>query len=81
MTCTFKCRLTKAVAIDCEMVGTGHNGETSMIARVSLVNAYGVCLYDEFVKPKERVTDYRTKISGVRPSDLKKGQFFFFNKT
>jgi RNA exonuclease 4 len=26
---------------------------------------------DTFVKPKERVTDYRTRISGVHPSDLR----------
>ena len=67
--------------MDCEMVGTGPNGESSIIARVSIVNAYGVCLYDEFVKPKEKVTDFRTSISGVRPSDLKKGillLLFFF---
>lgn len=70
-------RLTKAVAMDCEMVGVGSKGEASIIARVSIVNAYGICLYDEFVKPKEKVTDYRTKISGVRPSDLKRGKDLF----
>lgn len=64
-------KLTKAIAMDCEMVGTGPTGDDSIIARVSIVNSLGDCLYDEFVKPKEKVTDYRTRISGVRPSDLK----------
>jgi len=66
--------LTKVLALDCEMVGTGPDGKDSVLARVSIVNAYGQCVYDEFVKPKERVTDFRTQISGVRPSDLKKGK-------
>lgn len=61
--------------MDCEMVGTGPTGQDSIIARVSVVNSHGECLYDEFVKPKEKVTDYRTRISGVRPADLKKGKF------
>lgn len=64
--------------MDCEMVGTGPKGESSIIARVSIVNAYGICLYDEFVKPKERVTDFRTSISGVRPSDLKNGIYYYY---
>ncbi|KFM80145.1 RNA exonuclease 4, partial [Stegodyphus mimosarum] len=67
-------RLTKAVAIDCEMVGAGPNGEDSILARVSIVNAFGECIYDKFVKPTEKVTDYRTHVSGVRPADLLKGK-------
>ncbi|GFU26849.1 RNA exonuclease 4 [Nephila pilipes] len=63
-------RLTKTVSIDCEMVGTGPTGDDSILARVSIVNAYGECVYDTFVKPMEEVTDYRTFVSGVRPSDL-----------
>ncbi|CAL1260754.1 unnamed protein product [Larinioides sclopetarius] len=66
--------LTKTVAIDCEMVGTGPKGKDSILARVSIVNAFGNCIYDEYVKPKEKVTDYRTEVSGVRPADLKKGK-------
>ncbi|GIY57691.1 RNA exonuclease 4, partial [Caerostris darwini] len=67
-------RLTAAVAIDCEMVGTGPTGKDSILARVSIVNEFGECIYDEFVKPKEKVTDYRTEVSGVRPADLKEGK-------
>lgn len=60
--------------MDCEMVGVGFNAKESMLARVSLVNQYGHELYDKFVKPMEKVENYRTSVSGVRPSDLKQGK-------
>lgn len=66
--------LTKAVAIDCEMVGVGPDGEDSILARVSLVNQFGKCIYDKYVKPTEKVTDYRTAVSGIRPQDIKDGE-------
>ncbi|CAI5659107.1 RNA exonuclease 4 [Oreochromis niloticus] len=65
--------LTKAVAIDCEMVGVGPDGEDSILARVSIVNQFGKCIYDKYVKPTEKVTDYRTAVSGIRPEDIKDG--------
>ncbi len=65
-------RLTRAVAIDCEMVGVGENGYDSILARVSIVNQYGECLYDKYVIPTETVTDFRTQVSGIRPEHLKK---------
>ncbi|XP_019634239.1 PREDICTED: RNA exonuclease 4-like isoform X2 [Branchiostoma belcheri] len=68
--------LTRAVGMDCEMVGTGHRGSKSALARVSIVNQFGKCVYDKFVKPKEKVTDYRTFVSGIRPRDLKDGESF-----
>ena len=52
------------------MVGTGPSGESSMLARCSVVNHHGNTLYDRFVAPMEKVTDYRTKVSGVKPRDL-----------
>ncbi|CAD6915552.1 unnamed protein product [Tilletia controversa] len=58
------------IAIDCEMVGVGPNGSESVLARVSLVNWHGFTLYDTFVRPAEKVTDYRTWVSGVRPRDV-----------
>ncbi|EDP42507.1 hypothetical protein MGL_3265 [Malassezia globosa CBS 7966] len=64
------------VAIDCEMVGVGPRGTGSALARVSIVNWHGHVVLDTFVKPKERVTDYRTWVSGVRPGDLKKAPSF-----
>jgi RNA exonuclease 4 len=62
--------LTKILAMDCEMVGTGSDGMNSVLARVSIVNFFGHCLYDKYVKPIEEITDYRTAVSGIRPSDL-----------
>uniref|UniRef100_A0A3Q0SNQ0 Exonuclease domain-containing protein n=1 Tax=Amphilophus citrinellus TaxID=61819 RepID=A0A3Q0SNQ0_AMPCI len=61
------------VAIDCEMVGVGPDGEDSILARVSIVNQFGKCIYDRYVKPTEKVTDYRTAVSGIRPEDIKDG--------
>lgn len=72
-------KIGKYIALDCEMVGVGppstdeRTGKIiteSSLARVSLVNYDGETVMDEFVKQKERVTDYRTHVSGVRPKDL-----------
>mmetsp|Transcript_21979 Transcript_21979/g.41930 ORF Transcript_21979/g.41930 Transcript_21979/m.41930 type:complete len:272 (-) Transcript_21979:83-898(-) len=63
--------LTKAVGLDCEMVGVGPNGRRSALARVSVVNSLGNVLYDTHVAVAEPVTDYRTFVSGVRWYDLK----------
>ncbi|KII95459.1 hypothetical protein PLICRDRAFT_48417 [Plicaturopsis crispa FD-325 SS-3] len=60
----------KFVSMDCEMVGVGIDGIESSLARVSLVNFYGVVLLDEFVRQRERVVDYRTQFSGVREEDM-----------
>ncbi|KAH9490586.1 REX4, RNA exonuclease 4 [Bulinus truncatus] len=68
--------LTNCVAMDCEMVGVGPSGDESILARVSIVNHYGVCLYDKFVLPREKVTDYRTFVSGVTAENLSKGEEF-----
>ncbi|XP_008842129.1 RNA exonuclease 4 [Nannospalax galili] len=68
--------LTKALALDCEMVGVGPKGEESIVARVSIVNQYGKCVYDKYVKSTEPVTDYRTAVSGIRPENLKQGEEF-----
>lgn len=59
-----------SIAIDCEMVGLGHMGSESALARVSLVNFHGYVVLDTFVAPRERVTDWRTWVSGVRERDI-----------
>ena len=69
-------RLTKVIGIDCEMVGVGYKGEDSILARISLVNHFGKCIYDKFVKPTEKVVDYRTPVSGIRPADISDGADF-----
>ncbi|KAI4498412.1 hypothetical protein M0802_006591 [Mischocyttarus mexicanus] len=70
-----KKKITRLVAIDCEMVGIG-DGSESMVARVSIVNKFGYCLYDKYVKPRERVKDYRTAVSGIYPHHLQNGEEF-----
>ena len=59
------------VALDCEMVGVGSNEAKSALARCSVVDEQGKVLYDRHVQVDERVTDFRTKYSGVRAKDLK----------
>jgi len=66
----------KYLALDCEMVGVGIEGKESSLARVSLVNYYGVVQLDEFVRQRERVVDYRTEWSGVRETDMIKAKPF-----
>ncbi|QLQ80286.1 hypothetical protein HG537_0D02870 [Torulaspora globosa] len=61
----------KYLAMDCEFVGVGPEGKESALARVSLVNYYGHVILDEFVKPREKVTDWRTWVSGVKPEHMK----------
>ncbi|GAA5924894.1 hypothetical protein JCM3775_006311 [Rhodotorula graminis] len=64
------------LAIDCEMVGVGPEGVESTLARVSIVNYHGSTILDRFVRPRERVTDYRTWVSGVREEDLRNAPSF-----
>lgn len=61
----------KIVAMDCEMVGVGSAGKESALARCSIVGGDGSVLYDKHVRPSERITDFRTRYSGVRARDLK----------
>lgn len=70
-------KIGKYLAIDCEMVGVGPDGENSALARVSLVNYHGSVILDEFVRPKERVTDFRTSISGIEPHHLKNAKSLY----
>lgn len=62
--------LTSVVALDCEMVGVGPRGECSEVAQVCIVNEDGHVLLNTYVTPREKVTDYRTKISGVERHHL-----------
>ncbi|BFF96608.1 RNA exonuclease 4 [Drosophila madeirensis] len=64
------------LAMDCEMVGVGHNGQEDMLARVSIVNIAGHVLLDKHVKPRHPVTDYRTSVSGIRPHDIENAEDF-----
>lgn len=61
----------KYVAIDCEMVGVGPGGYESALARVSIVDFNGRQVYDSYVKPKERVADWRTAVSGISVKEMR----------
>ncbi|KAL7785215.1 ribonuclease H-like domain-containing protein [Trichoderma ceciliae] len=61
----------KYVAIDCEMVGVGSGGHESALARISIVDFHGRQVYDSYVKPKERVTDWRTAFSGISQKEMR----------
>ncbi|KAM7495431.1 hypothetical protein LguiB_030040 [Lonicera macranthoides] len=68
--------ITDGIAMDCEMVGVSPLGNKSALGRVTLVNKWGNVIYDEYVRPVDRVVDFRTEISGIRPRDLKKAKDF-----
>ena len=61
--------MSRYVACDCEMVGIGA-ARTSALARASLVDWNGRVLYDKFVRPDAKITDFRTRVSGVRKRDM-----------
>jgi len=60
---------TNVLSLDCEMVGV--DGYYEGLARISIINYNGHVLYDTFVKPSGKVTDFRTWVSGVTPRDLR----------
>ncbi|OZC10456.1 exonuclease [Onchocerca flexuosa] len=68
--------LTNVLGLDCEYVGVGMDGGDNMLARISIVNMQGRCVYDKYVKPRENITDYRTAVSGIRPINLVNGEPF-----
>lgn len=68
--------LTGTVSMDCEFVGVGDGGRHNALARVSIVNYHGDVVYDEWVKPLQKVVDYRTWVSGVRASNLTNAREF-----
>ncbi|KAF4976423.1 hypothetical protein FZEAL_6903 [Fusarium zealandicum] len=61
----------KYIAIDCEMVGVGPGGYESVLARVSIVDFHGRQIYDSYVKPKEKVTNWRTAVSGISQKSMR----------
>lgn len=63
-------QIGKYIALDCEMVGVGEGGYAHALARVSLVDFHGRQVYDSYVRPRERVTDWRTRVSGIEPKHM-----------
>lgn len=68
--------LGKYVGLDCEMVGVREGGYASILARVSIVDFHGRQVYDSLVKPTERVTDWRTAITGLTPKHMNRARSF-----
>jgi RNA exonuclease 4 len=68
--------ITKYLAIDCEMVGVGPDSKESILAEIAIVNSFGSCVYHSYVKPTEQVTDWRTRVSGIRREDVQDGKEF-----
>ncbi|KAK0645492.1 RNA exonuclease 4 [Cercophora newfieldiana] len=68
--------LGKYLAIDCEMVGIGTGGHESALARVSVVDFHGKQVYDSYVRPREKVTDWRTHVSGIAPKHMATARSF-----
>jgi len=60
----------KRIAMDCEMVGIGYNGQQSMLARVTIIDENCKVLFDKYVKPTCKITEYRTFVSGILPEHL-----------
>lgn len=67
---------TPVLALDCEYVGGGTNGNDDLLARVSIINQEGKIVFDKYVKPRERVTDFRSSVSGIRPEHIANGSPF-----
>lgn len=66
----------KYISMDCEFVGVGPEGTDSALARISIVNFFGKVIYDKYVRPSEKVTDWRTWVSGVTPFNMKEAVDF-----
>ena len=69
-------KIGRYLSLDCEMVGTGPPPHLdNVLARVSLVNFHGDQIYDSYVLPPPgiRVEDYRTFVSGIKPSHMVEG--------
>ena len=46
------------------------------LARVSIVNYNGHVLYDQYVKPEGKITNFRTWVSGVTPAHMAKAKTY-----
>jgi len=62
---------THVLAMDCEFGGYGVKGMSNCLIRISIVNYVGDIVLDAIVRPEQFVTDFRTRITGVRAGDLR----------
>ncbi len=66
--------MTQFIALDCEMVMV--EGYVHELARCSIVDYNGHVLFDKMIKPKGKITNYLTWVSGITPSNLKGAKSF-----
>ena len=50
-------KLWDVISMNCEMVKLGQNGKKLVLARVSIVDYYGYIIFNEYVKPKDNMTE------------------------
>lgn len=51
-------------------------GNVYALARCSIVNYNGHALYDKFIRPQQKVTNFLTKVSGITPAKLRTAETF-----
>ncbi|KAM6558599.1 hypothetical protein CsatA_027838 [Cannabis sativa] len=61
---------SKAVALDCEMVGGGDDGTLDVCARVCLIDEDENLLFHAYVHPLISVTNYRYEVTGLTEEHL-----------
>ncbi|CAN0890168.1 RNA exonuclease 4 [Linum grandiflorum] len=64
---------SKAIAIDCEMVGGGDDGTVDLCGQVCLVDEDENIVFHAYVQPQAPVTDYRYEVTGLTEELLKDG--------
>lgn len=64
--------IVKCVVMDCEFVGgVEPEGKDHVLARISITNCYDHAILDEFVKPRKKVVDQKTHVSGIKHEHMK----------
>ncbi|KAL6978489.1 hypothetical protein U1Q18_020157 [Sarracenia purpurea var. burkii] len=62
---------TKAVAIDCEMVGGGSDCSHDLCARVCVIDEDENLIFHSYVQPQIPVSDYRYEVTGITEEHLR----------
>jgi DNA polymerase III epsilon subunit-like protein len=60
----------KIFGIDVECVATGVRAQDRAAARIVLVSMEDEVVFDEFIKPQDKVFSCITELTGIKPSDL-----------
>ncbi|QRW00242.1 nucleotide-binding frt1 [Ceratobasidium sp. AG-Ba] len=57
-------------ALSCLSVGAGSGGSVNMLARATVIDYWGNVIFDSFVEPTEKVTNYKTTSTGIEEHHL-----------